>query len=183
MNVLGVSDTLETPAVNRKIFHSCDVVMSIISCQSRSRRPRHERSNSPCAVSDLGRARLQSYGVETVASMYVLTDFELDHKTGVPSLEAFRVWRLRRGLECAAHQRHLTVDQVAKLIGHITWSCLLRRPAFVSHQCLVSFCAHFRTSKLADLARSRPGIPLDCVSTAASHLQPYQSLVSMVLCH
>ena len=42
---------------------------------------------------------------------------------------------------------------------------------------------HFRTSKLADLARSRPGIPLDCVSTAASHLQPYQSLVSMVLCH
>ena len=36
---------------------------------------------------------------------------------------------LRRGLECAARQRHLTDDQVAKLIGHITWSCLLRRTA------------------------------------------------------
>ena len=31
--------------------------------------------------------------------------------------------------EYAARQRHLTGNQVAKLIGHITWSCLLRRPA------------------------------------------------------
>ena len=53
----------------------------------------------------------------------------MDHKTGVLSLEASRIWRLRRGLEFAARQRHVTGDQVAKLIWHITWSCLLRRPA------------------------------------------------------
>ena len=40
-----------------------------------------------------------------------------------------RIWRLRRGLEFAACRRHLTGDQVAKLICHITWSCVLRRLA------------------------------------------------------
>ena len=45
------------------------------------------------------------------------------------SLEASRIWRLRRGLEYAARQKHLAGDQVAKLIGHVTWSCLLRRRA------------------------------------------------------
>ena len=45
------------------------------------------------------------------------------------SLEASRIWRLRRGLEFAARLRHLTGDQVAKLTEHITWSCLLRRHA------------------------------------------------------
>ena len=48
---------------------------------------------------------------------------------GELSSEDSRIWRLRRGLEFPARQRRLTGDQVAKLIGHITWSCLLRRPA------------------------------------------------------
>ena len=61
--------------------------------------------------------------------MQLFTTLQLDHKTGVLSLEAFRIWQFRHGLEFGACQRHRTGDQVAKLIGHITWSCLLRRPA------------------------------------------------------
>ena len=38
------------------------------------------------------------------------------------------MWRLRLGLEFAARRRFHTGDQVAKLIGHVTWN-LLRRPA------------------------------------------------------
>ena len=44
------------------------------------------------------------------------------------SLEASRIWWLRLGLEFAARQRDPTGDQVANLIGYITWSLLLRRP-------------------------------------------------------
>ena len=51
------------------------------------------------------------------------------HESGILSLEDSCIWRLRHGLEFAACQKQLTGDQVAKLIGHITWSCLLRRPA------------------------------------------------------
>ena len=76
----------------------------------------------------LDAAGLQCSEVESDTSKQVLTDLQLDHKTRVLSLEASRIWRLRRGLEYAALQRHVTGDQVAKLIGHITWSCLLRRP-------------------------------------------------------
>ena len=50
-------------------------------------------------------------------------------RTGILKLEASRVWRLRHGLEFAACRKQPTGEQVAKLIGHITWSCLLRRPA------------------------------------------------------
>ena len=77
----------------------------------------------------LDAAGLQCLEVEAATSKQVSKGLQLDHKTGVLSLEASRIWRLRRGLEYAARQRHLTGDQVAKLIGHITWSCLLRRPA------------------------------------------------------
>ena len=62
-------------------------------------------------------------------SKQVFTGLQLDHKTGVLSLEASRIWQLRRGLKYAARQRHVTGDQLAKLIGHITLSCLLRRLA------------------------------------------------------
>ena len=76
----------------------------------------------------LDAAGLQCSEVEADTSTQVFTGLQLDHKTGVLSLEASRIW-LRRGLEFAARQRHLTGDQVAKLIGHITWICLLRRLA------------------------------------------------------
>ena len=97
-------------------------------------------------------------------------------------MEASRIWRLRRGLEFAARQRHLTGDQVAKLIGHITWSCLLRRPALFLVNAGISSRA-LSDPQAAGMARSRPGIPLDCVITASSHLQSCQSLVSMGLRH
>ena len=77
----------------------------------------------------LDAAGLQCSEVEADTSKHVFTGLHLDHKTGVLSLEASRTWRLRRGLEYAARQRHITGDQMAKLIGHITWSCLLRLPA------------------------------------------------------
>ena len=72
---------------------------------------------------------LQCSEVEADTSKQVFTGLQLDHKTGVLSLEASHIRQLRRGLKYAARQRHLTGDLVAKLIGHITWSCLLRRPA------------------------------------------------------
>ena len=100
---------------------------------------------------------------------------QLDHKTGVLSLEASCIWLLRRCLEFAERQRHLAGHQVAKLIGHITWSCLLRRPALSLINARESFSAHFWTSKRVGMARSHSGIPLDCVVTAASHLQSGQS--------
>ena len=76
----------------------------------------------------LDAAGLQCSEVEADTSKQVFTGLQLDHKTSILSLEASRIWRLRRGLEYAARQRHLAGDQVAKLIGHISWSCLLRRP-------------------------------------------------------
>ena len=77
----------------------------------------------------LDTAGLQCSEVEAGTSKKVFTGLQLDHKTAVLSLEASRIWRLRHGLEFAARQRHLTGDQVAKLIEHITGICLLRRPA------------------------------------------------------
>ena len=77
----------------------------------------------------LDAAGLECSEVEADTSKQVFAGLQLDHKTGVLSLEASRIWRFRRGLEYAARQRHLSGDQVAKLIGHITWNCLLRRPA------------------------------------------------------
>ena len=78
----------------------------------------------------LDAAGLQCSEVEADTSKQVFTGLQLDHKTGVLSLEACRIWRLRRGLEYAARQRHLTGDQVA-----------LELPAassvLVSHQCRI----------------------------------------------
>ena len=73
-------------------------------------------------------AGLQCFEDEADASRQDFTGLRLDHETGILSLQASRIW-LRHGLEFAACQKQLTGDQVAKLIGHITWSCLLRRPA------------------------------------------------------
>ena len=58
---------------------------------------------------ELGRAGLQCSEVG-LTSKQVFTSLQLDHKTGVLSLEASRIWRLRRGLEYAARQSHLTGD-------------------------------------------------------------------------
>ena len=63
---------------------------------------------------------LQCSEFEADTSKQVFTGLQLDHKTGILSLEASRIWRLGRGLEFAAHQKHLTGDQLAKLIGHFT---------------------------------------------------------------
>ena len=67
--------------------------------------------------------------VEADASRQVFTGLQWNRETGLLSLEASHTCPLRLGLEFAARQRYLTGDQVAKLIGHVTWSCLLRRPA------------------------------------------------------
>ena len=62
----------------------------------------------------LDAAGLQCCEVEADTSKQVFTRLQLDHKTGVLSLEASRIWRLRGGLEFAARQRHLTGDRVAR---------------------------------------------------------------------
>ena len=72
---------------------------------------------------------LQCSEIEADTSRQVFTGHQLDHESGKLSLEDSRIWRLRHGLEFAACQKHLAGDQVAKFIGHITWGCLLRRPA------------------------------------------------------
>ena len=131
----------------------------------------------------LDAAGLHCSEVEADTSKQVFTGLQLDHKTGLLSLKASRIWRLRRGLEHAARQRHLTGDQVAKLIGHITWSCLLRRPALSLINAGYRFARTFGPRSGPATARSRTGIPLDCVITAASHLQSCQSLVAVGLCH
>ena len=74
----------------------------------------------------LDAAGLQCSEVEADTFKQVFTC--LHARDGILSLEASRFRRLRRGPEFAARQKHLTGDQVAKIIGHITWSCLLRRP-------------------------------------------------------
>ena len=123
---------------------------------------------------------LQCSEVEADTSKQVFTGLQLDHKTGVLSLDASRIWRLRRGLEYAARQRHLTGDQVAKLIGHITSSCLLRRPA---HQCGVSFCTYLWTPKRTVVACRRARTPMDCVIAATSLLQLFHPLVTVGPCY
>ena len=131
----------------------------------------------------LDAAGLQCSVVEADTSKQVFSGHRLDHKTGVLSLEATRIWRLRRGLEYAARQRHLTGDKVAKLIGHITWSCLLRRPALSLIRCSVSFCTYLWTPKRTVVACRRARIPMDRVIAATSLLQPYQPLVAVGLCY
>ena len=119
----------------------------------------------------LDAAGLRCSEVETDTSKQVFTGLQLNHKTGVPPLEASRIWRLRRGLEYAARER----DILRGIRWPSYWAHHLELPGasscLVSHQCRVSFCAHFRILKRAGLARSRPGNPLDCVISAASHLQ------------
>ena len=77
----------------------------------------------------LDAAGLQCSEIEAHTSKQVFAGFQLDHESGILSLEDSRIWRLRHGLEFAACQKQLTGDQLAKLIGHITWGCLLRRLA------------------------------------------------------
>ena len=118
-------------------------------------------------------AGLQCSEVEADSSEQVFTGLQLDHETGMLSLEASRIWRLRRGLEFASRQNVLLVT---------TWSCLLRRPALSLVNAGYRFCTYLRTSKQTGMARGRPGIPMDRVTTAGSHLQSCQSLVTVGLC-
>ena len=71
--------------------------------------------------------------------------------------------------------------------GQINWAhhleLLAASSCLVFHQCWVLFCTYFRTPKRAVMARGRPGIPMDRVTTAAFHLQPCQSLVTVGLCY
>ena len=76
------------------------------------------------AKASLDAAGLQCSDVEADASRQVCTGLQLNHQTRLLSLEASRL-----GLEFAARQSLLTGDQVVKLIGYVTWSCLLRRSA------------------------------------------------------
>ena len=78
----------------------------------------------------LDAAGLQCSEVEADTSKKVFTSLQLDHKTGVLSLEASRIWRLRRGLEYPARQRHLTSDQVALEL-------LAASSSLVSHRCRI----------------------------------------------
>ena len=71
----------------------------------------------------LDAAGLQCSEIECDTSKQVFTGLQLNHENRILSLEASRIWKLRLGLELAARQRHLAGDQVAKLIGHNTWSC------------------------------------------------------------
>ena len=62
----------------------------------------------------LDAAGLKCSEVEADTSRQVFTGLHLDHETGILSLEASRIWRLRHGLEFAACQKQLTGDQVVK---------------------------------------------------------------------
>ena len=77
----------------------------------------------------LDAAGLQCSEIEADISRQVFTGLRFDHESGISSLEDSRNWRLRHDREFAASQKQLTGVQVAKIFGHITWSCLLRRPA------------------------------------------------------
>ena len=55
----------------------------------------------------LDAAGLQCSEVEADTSKHVFTRLQLDHETGILSLEAPRIWWLRHGLEFAACQKHL----------------------------------------------------------------------------
>ena len=127
----------------------------------------------------LDAAGLQCLEVEADTSKQVFTGLQLDHKTGLLSLEASRIWRLRRGLEYAARQRHLTGEQVAKLIRHITWSCLLRRPALSLNNAGYCFARTFGPRSGPATACRRASTPMDRVIAATSHLQPCQPLVAV----
>ena len=84
---------------------------------------------------------------------------------------------------CAARQRRLAGDQVAKLVGHITWSCLLRFSALSLINAGYRFARTFgpRSGRLWPSRRART--PLDGVIAATSHLQPCQPLVDVGPCY
>ena len=83
----------------------------------------------------LDAAGLQCSEVEADTSKQVFTGLQLDHKTGVPPLEASRIWRLRRGLEYAARER----DILRGIRWPSYWAHHLELPGasscLVSHQC------------------------------------------------
>ena len=106
-------------------------------------------------------AGLQCSEVGSDTSQQVFTGLQLDHKTGVLSLEA------SLHLAAAAWSRKASFG---RLSGQVDWAHHLELPAasssLVSRQCKISLRAHLRASKRAGLARRRPGIPLDCVLIA-----------------
>ena len=121
----------------------------------------------------LDAAGLQCSELEADTSRQVFTALQLDHESGILSLKASRIWRLRHGLKFAARQKQLTGDQVAKLIGHIIWSCLLRRPA------LSLINAGYRFARTFGPRSGR----LWPVVVQGLHLQPCQSLVIVGPCY
>ena len=131
----------------------------------------------------LDAAGLQCSEVEADTSKQVFTGLQLYHKTGVLSQEASRIWRLQRGLEYAARQRHLTEDQVAKLIGHITWGSLLRRPALS----LINAGYRFARTSGPRSGRVWNAVAQEFCWIASSlplfTSKSFQSLVAMGLCH
>ena len=130
----------------------------------------------------LDAADLQCSEVEADTFKQVFTGLQLDHKTGVLSLEASRIWRLRHGLEFAACQRHPPGDQVAKSTGHITWSCLLR-PALSPTNAGYRFARAFGPRSGWVWPAVAQEFRWIYVTAAASHLQSCQSLVTVGLCY
>ena len=97
------------------------------------------------AKTTLDAAGLQASEVEADASSQLFTRLQLDHKTGVLSLEASRIWRLRSGLEHASRQRHLPGTHVAKFF--LGGTCCVVLPCLSS---MLGVVKHIRLDPEAD---------------------------------
>ena len=75
-------------------------------------------------------AGLHCSEVEVDTSRQVFTGLQLDHEGGILPLEDSRIWSVCDMVWILLRAKSILLGtKVAKLIGHITWSCLLRRPA------------------------------------------------------
>jgi hypothetical protein len=70
------------------------------------------------------------------------TGVHIDGRRGTIRVGTQRMWRLRMALDYALGQTHLSGNDVGHLVGHFTWSALLRRAGLAVAQSCYSFARH-----------------------------------------
>ena len=117
-------------------------------------------------------------GVERSGGLQKFTGLHFDVESGKISLGRERLWRLRLGLLYAADQRHITGDDLRRLVGHFTWAALVRR------ELLAIFDSVYRFADRAGSRRWRmwPSVELELRRAAAlvcfCFVDPKRSLAS-----
>ena len=130
------------------------------------------------AKTTLEAADMQVSEVEADASTQVFTRLQLDHKTGVLSLEASRVWRLRSGLEHASRSSAPSLNHTCRVI------CLISLASFTIPVCRWIASETDPADEPPHSKRYRPRMhsDVDQCETSATRFNPSPRAVYRSLC-